>query len=404
MRTFLALTLTLLAVACGGGGSSSVNSVIVNPPPVVDSGLRLVQVSQTVPTTDTVVARKANLEKAPYQGTMVALNAGRIVFQLTTYSDASLAGDRANLPTINSTTLTDNFLLMRGGATTSFDLFDDAQWAAAESNIRTFAQMAKLGSLAGIAFDPEGYPPETKNLFTYTNYDSALHSFSDCETQMRTRGGQFMSAIQEEYPSSRVFLFGGLSNLKLFLENLHADPTAIDTLKDQPYGLMPAFLNGMLDVLDASMELVDGNEATYTYYRSSWYTYEMDTVVRQYGLAVIDSANQTRFKKQVKLATSVYLDASFDLSDNSSYLAHWLAVDLRPDLFQYQIFYGLSFTDRYMWVYSEATDWYARTNIPDGAETAMQDAMSKVAQKQTLGLPDIENEIHAAAIAGGLEW
>jgi len=398
MRTVLTSFALLLLIACGGGTSQTGPG---QPPAPVDSGLRIIQLSGTVPTTDLLLAGKPALEQSPFDGALFALKAGRVVFQAASYSEAALAGDAANLPRINSAKLRDNFLLMRGETEAGFDLFDDGQWGVAEANIRAFARMAKLGGLQGIAFDPEAYSPYL-GLFAYSSYSG--HSFAQCQAQVRLRGQQFMAAVQQEYPGSRVFLLGGLSLLKLILEDVHAGTTSFDAaLPASPYGLMPAWLNGLLDAIQPGMELIDGNETTYTYYHGTWYAYERG-VVQGEGLPLIDPANRVKAASQLKLAMSIYLDASFLQYDNASFLAHYLTAAQRADFFQYQAYWALKSTDRYLWVYSEHADWIPRANIPAGAETALASARAKVEGGQDLGLPSLETELQAAAVAGGLAW
>ena len=163
---FPALIFCCFALACSATQGSKTPS---------KGPLRLILNGGAVPTADVVVTQRMSLEAAPFDGIIFALQAGRVPFQNVAFSPAVLSADRRNLPLINSSHLTDNFLLIRGGVDATFDRFSDLHWTKAISNVRIIAQMAKLGQLKGIAFDPEAYANlGQKSLFDYRTYDSVL--------------------------------------------------------------------------------------------------------------------------------------------------------------------------------------------------------------------------------------
>lgn len=392
----IGLILALPSFSCSGG--SKVDDPIA-PPPVVSSPLRLILNGGAVPTANTVVANKASLEQSPFDGLIFALQAGRLAFLTTSFSASALAADKINLPLINSKRLTDNFLLIRGGVDTAFDRSSDAHWAIAQTNVRTFAQMAKLGNLKGIAFDPEAYVNlGQKSLFDYRTYDQGLFTFKACQANVRLRGQQVMKAIQEEYPGSTLFLFGGLCLLRNGTTSFYAS----STFPTHPYGLLPDFINGMLDVLAPGMTLIDGGEASYTFYRSTWYA-NLKNLVQTTGLNLIDAGNQSKYRNQMEVCLTIYQDASFDQLNQTGLLAHWLSASDRPAFFTYQVYWAWEQTSHYVSIYSEKTDWVSRSGIPAGSEAAMVDAKVKVSGSLPLGI-DIEPKIQAAAALGGLEW
>lgn len=360
---------------------------------------RLIHISGQVPTLAQVIASRSTLEQAPFDGLVCALQAGRVAFRTAAYSSSSLDADRANAPLVNSAKLTDNFLLMRGGAESGFDRLSDTHWATAIQNVRAFAQVAKLGNFKGIAFDPEAYPSlGQSSLFDYRTYDSGTLTFQACQANLRLRGQQVMSAIQQEYPGSVVFLFGGLC----LLRNGTTQFVSPSNFPTHRYGLLPDFLNGMLDVLAPGMVLVDGGEASYVFYRSTWYS-NLRTLVLTTGQSLLDSANRSRYQNQLEMGLSVYFDATFDMPNDPGLIAHWLSPSDRPGLLNYQVFWGFLNASRYVWIYAEGTNWVTRTNIPAGAEAAMIDAKVKASGGLPLGT-DIEPKLQAAAAAGGLEW
>lgn len=258
--------------------------------------------------------------------------------------------------------------------------------------------MARLGNLTGVAFDPEGYAGG-RNLFTFSTYSG--HSFAACQAQLRLRGQQFMTTIQRACPDSTLFLFGGLSMQTALLAAAQGQSDPDGYIADQlehaagvngRYGLLPAFLNGMLDVVEPGMALVDGSEVTYTYSSSSDYLRERSLVLEYGRDHLIDAGNRVKYMKQVSLATALYLDATFDQKDDPGRLSHYMDAATRLRYFGYQVYWGLEASDRYLWVYSETTDWFARTAIPEGSEAVMSATKKKV----EAGLPQGDDTIEAA--------
>ena len=381
------------ANAEGSSAASLVLSVSANRP-------RLLQCSEAVPTTAAVVRDLANLALSPYDGLILALMAGRVALSTTPYNTGLLADDAVNLPKINSTQLTDNFLLVRGGADAGFDRFSDADWVQALANLTTTAQYARLGHLKGLAFDPEAYASEGQtSLFDYRTYDSSTHTFAQCQANLRLRGQQIMTAIQEAYPDSTVFLLSGLGALR---SGTTADYPAAD-FPAMEYGLMPDFLNGMLDVLAPGMVIVDGNETSYPFYNGAFYSNLKTLELGADAQTLVSPANLFKYQSQVQAGMADYLDATFNLYHSPDYLAYYLPSADYPAFFQYQLYYGLTSAVQYLWVYSETTDWLARTNIPAGAEAAMLNAKAEVSGGQPLGV-DIQGALQDAATSSGMGW
>jgi hypothetical protein len=379
--------------------TNPVNTVISTDAVLTASKYRLLNLAQLPPYPDEVVAKRAQLEQSPFDGTLVILRSGHTPFQTTPYAIQGV--DTSNIPLVNSSKLSDNFLLMRGetdaDSVPPFDRFSDAHWAIGLGNVREIAKLAKQGNFKGIAFDPESYD-HYNSLFDYRKYDSTTYSFADWQANIRKRGQDFMKAVQEEYPGSLVFLLGGLGMLRNGTQKFHV---AAD-FPTHPYGLLPDFMNGMLDVIAPGMGLVDGCEASYTLYRNTWFTNLRNLVINS-GPNLLDPADATKYQNQLEMGMSLYFDATFDQMNDAGYLAHWLASADRPGFFNYQVYSGMTNVTRYLGVYSEHTIWIDRLNIPSGAETAMSDAKTKVSGNLPLG-SDIETKIQAAAAAGGLDW
>ncbi len=86
------------------------------------------------------------------------------------------------------------------------------------------------------------------------------HSFADYQEQGRRRGREVVAAVAAEHPDIAVptyFIYGGLPG----------DPEAAAgaRLEVDIYGLLPAFVEGMLAASTPSVTIVDGTESAYTF-------------------------------------------------------------------------------------------------------------------------------------------
>src|SRR5207248_1655034 len=77
----------------------------------------------------------------------------------------------------------------------------------------------------------------------------------------RRRGASLMRALQRELPNVLWFTFFQLSVLE---DLVRLQPEArLEALTAADYGLLPAFLEGMLSAASGGMRIVDGDEWAY---------------------------------------------------------------------------------------------------------------------------------------------
>ena len=100
-------------------------------------------------------------------------------------------------------TFTDNFL--RVNVTPGdVDWFDDAGFKSVMENIRKDARFAKQAGVKGILFDTEAY---NTPLWSYARTKhAATRSWDDYAAACRSRGKDFINAVQSEYPDCTIFM------------------------------------------------------------------------------------------------------------------------------------------------------------------------------------------------------
>ncbi|WP_310489657.1 hypothetical protein [Chamaesiphon sp. VAR_69_metabat_338] len=328
------------------------------------------------------------MERRPFDGVILKLNAGKEVFKKTAYPTSAFTQDRRDLAATTSTRLTDNFVVMWSGMDAGWDWFDDKDWAAASQNIANFAKTAQVGRLKGIAFDSEPYTNSPWKY--YQQPQQQQKTFAQYQQQVRKRGAQFMQTLQSAQPETQVLAFGLLS----WLKDLYAKPIEATQLQQQlarhDYGLWPAFVNGMLDAVRPSATIVEGHEWAYYFYKTAWFDAVRQAIFTNARVFVAPK-NERKYAQQVKLGQSVYLDLLLDalpggVNDprTGKTTQHFLSPADRFRLLEHNVYHSLRTTDRYTWMYSESADWW-QNKIPPGAEATIRRAQAKIRKGQPLG-------------------
>ncbi|MGB8690236.1 MAG: hypothetical protein WCD53_23295 [Microcoleus sp.] len=341
---------------------------------------KLIEYGWGVPTPVFVKQNIKEMEKKPFDGIVIQLKGGRKVFLHKPYDPQEFNQDLQSLKSTKFTKFTDNFVLMWATPEEGWDWFSDRDWQASEQNIRLFARIARSAGFVGIAFDPESYGVDP---WIYNKLPGAKDkSFEKYWQQVRKRGNQFMQVLQQEIPGVKVFSLFQLSHLKDLLNE--PMPERMSQLSAESNGLLPAFLNGMLDVAKANTTIVDGNEFSY-YYAGKQDFFEARKLIQERLLTFVDEKNRQKYAKQVQVGHALYIDYLFDLGKpQESRVSHYLTPQQRQQWLEHNTYYGLSTSDEYVWCYSEEMNWW-QNNIPSGAAEAMRSAQQKIKMGEPLG-------------------
>jgi len=232
----------------------------------------------------------------------------------------------------------------------TMDWFDDAWWGNIAENARLQAMLAREGGCEGILFDPEeygcafwGWPALSQD----PRYQG--RTYEQTRAKVRQRGREFARALNAAYPGIRIL-------------SLHAWDTAMryattrwvtkDRLHEVGYGLLPAFLDGILEGSDDRTIIIDGVENTY------WVDALPDFIdkarrVKTEGSKLSDVPDL--FKRKVRVGFAIWLDRDHTAqpwNSSNSEKNHWT-----PHRLALVVGNALAAGDGFVWIYSETATW-----------------------------------------------
>lgn len=256
----------------------------------------------------------------------------------------------SDLKSCHFTRFSDNFL--RFNATPgNLDWADDTGWAVLAEKAGDCAWLMRQAGAKGLAIDFESYGAHQFRFDTTRG-----RSFAETTALARRRGGQFVQAVGREFPEA-VLLTLWMNSI-----NLRAgDSDSPDTiLASSGYGLLPAFIDGMLGAVPPKMVLVDGCESGYYLDSAEAYLRTAREMRAWNGGAIrlVSPENRSKYLCQVQAGFGFYLDMFLNESTNRYYrgpingsrLAH----------LERNLAFARDAADEYVWVYGEQCRWWGR--------------------------------------------
>ena len=277
------------------------------------------------------------------------------------WTEAELASDIRTLESLRWTKFRHNFL--RVNATPgNVDWFDD--YSTVLSNLTLAATIARRAGSRGVLIDPESYE---NPMFEYPKQKGrAKRKYADYAAQARRRGAEVMRAFEKGYPGLTVFLT---------IAGTHADiqrrGDRIEFDKGH-YGLLPAFMQGLVDGASASAKIVDGMGGAYPVRKVS----EVDNYFSAHDVFAAAQPNAAKYRKTVSRAMGIWMD--FDWRNRG-----WNTDDpdenyRSPEALRRTLSHALGKVDEYVWLYSEKPRWWSesgkRSNLPDAYVQAVREA------------------------------
>ena len=341
-------------------------------------GKKLIEYGWDTPRPTFVEKNIREMEKRPFEGVIMRIGEIANAFSNEKFSEEKMAAELAAAGRIEWNKFTDNFLIMNSRST--MDWFSDADWEAVLHNIGLNAKIAKAARCKGLCWDaePYGFDP-----WLYTKQAHAQDkTFEEYEAQVRTRGGQFTDKIEEYFDAPVIHTLFQL----VYFGSIAAEPDVAKrnaVFAKHHYGLLPAFVNGMLDAADPGTIITDGNEGSYYYTKASQYSDAYETI-REKVLPLIAPENRDKYRKQVQCAHALYVDHLFSLRTSKNVSA-WMTPEERAQWFEHNVYHALKTSDCYVWLYSEKMSWWKNRDIPPGLPEAVRAAKQKLAGGQPLG-------------------
>lgn len=242
----------------------------------------------------------------------------------------------------------------------NIDFFDDARWATIAQNAKLGAWIAQQAGIKGWMFDVEDYD---SNIFKFKAKPPG-HSFTEYSAACRQRGRQLIRAINAEYPDITLLLTFG--HALVYGER--------DKLADSQYGLLPAFLDGMLETASEATIFVDGGELAYSYKTREQFV----ALAKQIRDSRKLSAVPEIYDRRMKIGFGLWID--YDWRHKGWEPAAVEKNHFRPEELRHSLQLALSLSDGYVWLYSEKPNWWTGASLSDGYLQAVRQARAAASQ------------------------
>ncbi len=262
----------------------------------------------------------------------------------------------ADLKSCRFARFTDNFL--RFNATPGdLDWADDPGWTVLADKAGHCAWLVKQAGGKGLAIDFESYGAHQ------FKFDAAKErSFADTAAGARKRGAQFAQAVAREFPDAVL--------LTLWMNSINFKAGASDLperiLASASYGLLPAFIDGMLDAAPPAMVFVDGCENGYYLDSTEEYLRTAHEMRSWNGAALrlVSPANRPKYRQQVQAGFGFYLDMFLNNATNHYYRGPINGSRLAR--LERNLAFARDAADEYVWVYGEQCRWWGPPmNVPN---------------------------------------
>lgn len=366
----------LVAVAVSPGACRSPEAPRASPPRKPVRPKKLIEWGGDSPNTRQFREQIATLEKSPFDGTVIsaigkngdaAIDLAWQGFGVQAYTREHFAEAVKDLQATERHRFTDCFLRFNntpGGV----DFFDDAGWAAIVSHARLAAWIAHEGGLKGWMFDTEQYE---KQQFKYHDQrDAKTRSFAEYCAAARRRGQEFIRAVNSEFPDITI--------LFTFAYTLMAG--SWNKLPDAGYGLLPSFLDGMLEAATDKTSFVDAME--FAYPSKTRKEFEFLHVHVHVGGRKL-SAIQDLYERRMRVGFGLWMDNDWrnkgwdPQAPEKNYF--------KPDELREALRHALDVSDRYVWLYSESVNWWTGKGLSEPYIKAVYDARAGADTGQTEG-------------------
>ena len=356
---------------------------------------KIVEYGWDVPYPDFVRSNIREMENRPFEGIIFRTKEFNHAFDIRPWKQADLQPQLDTLAQIKWQKFTDNFLTLYAANKWNMDWFNDDHWNIIVENMKLFSLAVRSGQCVGVCFDPEPYGTDP---WVYSGpYKDK--SFDEVADQVRRRGRQFITALQEHMPELRVLSF---FQLGLFGDVLDEPDPKIrqEKLLKKWMVLLPAFYIGMLEGAAPGTILIDGNESAY-YYESPHDYFRAYHLIRQRAQTLVPEALRKKYNAQVQAGMALYIDQTLGKRTKQT-TSHFLTAEQQLKFFEHNVYYALAASDEYIWCYSERMNWWLPPEkagkdriLPAGVEEALISARQKYEQGKPLGY-DIKDMIEAA--------
>ncbi|MFW6437458.1 MAG: hypothetical protein ACOCZ7_00475 [Armatimonadota bacterium] len=363
---------------------------------------KLIQTGWDQVSPERLVEHMQTVEQQPFHGQVIRFNSRgdeiqfRLAFQNADWDMEAIEHLIDDLKAAQEASVKpwQRFLLMNANPG-DVDFFDDAGWASIVEHWRIAARVAREGGLEGILFDPEPYHEPYRQFSWTAQPQYEQHDFAEYHEKARQRGAEVMEAIASEYPDMTLFTY--------FMNSVNSmaaqRPDPVKALAGGGYDLYPGFIDGWLDVIPATMTLVDGCEQAYRFNSHMDYLAAYNRIKTDCQW-LVSPKNRAKYRAQVQVGFGFYLDPYINPPDSRWYID---PQDMeRVERLGYNLRNALDVTDEYVWVYGEKASWWP--NPHPRSQQPWEEALAGITDQVRAAADPADFALHKMAEEGeGLE-
>jgi len=243
--------------------------------------------------------------------------------------------------------------------------FDDDWWDGICQDITIVAKAAKDAGCVGIVFDPEQYGPRTRqgNWRLLVESTGQKQSYEEYDAEVRRRGRAFGKALSAGFPDCTILFFHGYSLIPIRAKEFMKIGRG-KSIEDSDYALYAPWLDGMLEGTSDGTVFVDGYESSYSYVEAE--EFEDGRWNVRVAPAALSKVPEL-FGKKTRCAFGLWMDNKFN--DYKWYAGIPDMNFFNPGRLQRAIHLALKYSDGYVWLWNEQSNWYldgpdAQPNAP----------------------------------------
>ena len=253
---------------------------------------------------------------------------------------------------------------------TPFDWSNDDCWSKVCEKAGICAWVARETN-SNICFDFESYGAQM-----FHHDPKTGRTFAESKALARKRGAEMTAAIVKEKPDA-VILCLWMNSIN-FPAGRADNPDSV--LKGFSYGLLPSFIDGMLDAVGPETVLVDGCENGYYMNGAAEYDRAACDMFLATGpaVALVSPENRAKYRAQTQVGFGFYLDM-YSNPEGSQYYRGPEPGETRFDRLAANLRAALNASDQYVWVYGEQKRWWAPEN-PEKEWTSWEEALPGVTE------------------------
>lgn len=274
--------------------------------------------------------------------------------------------------------LSDNFIFVRGESPNGAEWLSDNSWNNISANLKNISKSVQLSRAKGILFDPEYYIPDsTKNPWKYSSELYSGLSYDQVGAFVKKRGKQFIQSLQSYSPDIKI--------LFTWMFGLVAAQNNIAPIQKTDMGLIPFFIQGVLEGANDKCELIDGNEFSYGYMESAHFIWAGERI-RASGRKYIKDDFQSKWDK-ISIAQAVFFDG---IMATSSALKKGYDTATKKRWLYSNLYDAMKTTDKYVWFYNEKINWW-KNQVDSGISNIIIKVKNRIKKEYSLTSSKIIN-------------